>query len=343
MEPERALEWADYVVFGEGEKAWVDINKDGLHKGIKNLIYKKDGELVRNPCHPLMTEDDLNQLPYPSLKGWLVNNDKACKAPRDDGYNIFAGRGCPLSCSYCLSGQYQKLYKDLYALRCPKHKVASVDKVLSELNAHAFGWVKFKDEVFPWGKWVEEFIDRYPKEINKPFFAYIRPEFHKREIIEKLADIGLNRSCVGIQSGSERILKIYNRNVKSESNLMLAEILYRRGVSYTYHTICNNPFEKESDMVDTLRLLWTMPANGKMVVFKCTQFPGSPITEMIEHLKPMGLPKPVVEWYAFLYCLAVGGKWRRRASKVIYHTRLFRGYPKVLTGIYRLLKWIKNL
>lgn len=98
FKPEEALEFADYVVRGEGEQTIVELVRwlrDGNHSNlsdIKGLSFRMDGKFHHNPSRPLL--QDLDSLPYPDLS-LIQGFDKTGVAP------MITSRGCPLDCTFC--------------------------------------------------------------------------------------------------------------------------------------------------------------------------------------------------------------------------------------------------
>ena len=63
--PETCLDDADFVCIGEGETTIRELaetlRRGDDPRGLRNLCFRKDGQIVRNPLHPLIT--DLDALP----------------------------------------------------------------------------------------------------------------------------------------------------------------------------------------------------------------------------------------------------------------------------------------
>jgi radical SAM superfamily enzyme YgiQ (UPF0313 family) len=86
----------DSVVIGEGEFALLDL-ANSLRSGktdysIKNIWFKKDSQVIRNPLRPYI--DDLDSLPFPDKELYYR------ELPRyRSGYTIITRRGCINNCS----------------------------------------------------------------------------------------------------------------------------------------------------------------------------------------------------------------------------------------------------
>ncbi|MCX6564461.1 MAG: radical SAM protein [Candidatus Aminicenantes bacterium] len=108
---EEALEHADYVIRGEGERplmAFIDAwERGGGYADIPNLSFKKDGLVVHNPR--LHLSEDLDWIPYPDfslLKADVAGRMKMSSIP------VQTSRGCPFDCSFCsVTGMFGKQYR----------------------------------------------------------------------------------------------------------------------------------------------------------------------------------------------------------------------------------------
>ncbi len=109
---EEALDHADFVIRGEGERplmAFIDAwEAMGGVSAVPNLSYKDENSLiVHNPSLPL--EENLDAIPCPDLS--LIKPDPRRRkviAP----IPIQTSRGCPFACSFCsVTGMFGKKYR----------------------------------------------------------------------------------------------------------------------------------------------------------------------------------------------------------------------------------------
>ena len=346
LEPEKYLEYCDYSCFGEGEETILEMGTaldQGLDfKGIKNLVYKENGETISNKAAKPI--ESLDWIPFPDfeLSGKYLIDENTLQTGsefyNEKVYDVFVGRGCPLSCSYCMSGQWNSLYKEKHEHHFPKTRLRSPENCIAEIEkAKERGalFIRIKDEVFPAKKgWVLRFLDLYKEKINLPFFAYLRPEFHKPEMVDQLVRAGLRTTGLGIQSGSDTIRKeIYNRRCPNEKVKLFAQVLSAKNVEFHYDIISYNPFEKERDLRETFRFLCTLPFS-ELKVFKLNFFPDAPISKMIETAKPVGEVESVYYRYSILYSLATHNKATRIVSRFIENYGLFKGSTKILQLLF---------
>jgi len=355
LEPDKFLEFSDYVCFGEGEKTLTSIC-DCLKQGrdfreVSNLLYYDNGVMMQNEVEKPVTVKEMNLLPFPDFSvdnKYLIHRGKLRLGKdfyNEKVYDCFAARGCPMNCSYCMSSKYGALYRQKTQQGCPKYRLRDIDVVLQEVKAaknRGAKLIRFKDEVFPVKpSWVKEFLVRYKTEIDLPFFGYVRPEFHSLETIKALKEAGLFLSMVGIQSGAAAIREIYNRKLPKDKVIAFAWALAENQIDFCYHFIYRNPFEKEEHLQESLKLTYSLPY-AKTFIFKLETFPKSPISEIIAARQPMHLSKNIQNWYAILHSLSLKNAPLRKLAQLAHSYNLFRKHPGVLS-IFFLPSILKEL
>ena len=201
-------------------------------------------------------------------------------------YPIMTQRGCPFSCSFCIESRYQDMFGKKNSLRR-----RDIDLVLQELH-----WAKknldiesvlFYDEVFTVNpRWLDEFLPRYRDEIGLPFWCYTYPTTHTPELLRQLKDAGMVSITMGIQSGSERILKEhFNRPTAITRVLKAAQEIVDLGsdVRGFFDLISKVPFETEDDLRGTFNFLLALPKPIKMLgIAEMTNFPTYDYTRQVD-------------------------------------------------------------
>jgi len=122
---EEALDHADFVIRGEGEKALVELvdawESGGDYSAVAGLSYRKDGQSRHNPGRPF--EATLDDIPYPDFS--LLRSDRAHhRSVRT--IPVLTSRGCPFNCSFCaVTGMFGKAYR-----------FRSTENILAELRQY---------------------------------------------------------------------------------------------------------------------------------------------------------------------------------------------------------------
>lgn len=309
-DPEHSLAHADAICRGEGEAAFAEYLEDPSRRDVANFWYKDaDGAIIKNPQRPLLA--DLDDLPWASYgeDEYLIDYDRCLKKELSDvdyfrSYCIvMTQRGCPFSCSYCLHDLVRNLYKKQKYMRR-----RSVDNVLDEiaLRLEQFDLrdIYFWDEIFVKDRaWIAEFSEKYPRRFSTKFGGYAYAKISKREMLDRLKAAGMGYIAFGVQSGSDRILKLYNRACNPADLLKTASDADAAGLPMAYDLLTNNPYESEEDLRETLRFIYQLPKPGGYLLLHLRLFPHLRLGENGEERHD--LPPAVFVLWNYLYFLAL--------------------------------------
>ncbi len=270
---EENIQYPDYLCIGEGEyplRALVNtMDRGGDTDHIPSIWVNRDGNVIRNPLMKL--EQNLDNYPYPDFelenKTLIINNSisEAPYPPHSHLYTnfmIMGTRGCPFNCTYCCSGHQRKMYAPDRYMRS-----RSVDNVIQELKYRVQSWpwplerIEFYDDVLPANKkWVAEFSPKFATEIGLPFFGYTHPNVGEPRELSLLHEVGMHYLIMGVQSGSQRVLKkYYNRLHPKERTIRTAQNILDSGARLLVDFIGHNPLETEEDNIETLDLICDLP------------------------------------------------------------------------------------
>ncbi len=293
---------ADFVCIGEGEEAVLEFTQL-LYEGenpatidIPNIWRRQNDEIIKTPAPPPI--DDLDSLPFPLYdqeREFMINQDRIIhKEPLQDSqlfwfYKLFSSRGCPFNCSFCI---YSVLNKRDTTWRRVRQR--SVESVLEEIKRYRrrqpqIMMIEFEDDVFTLRKqWMEEFTERYPREVGLPFWCYTHPRTCHAETMQQLKHAGIEYITMGIESGSDRInIEIFDRNVRRDESLRATEVIHESGIPPNYDVITNNPFETEHDRHLTLELLASIPGEFNLHLAKLAVFPGTTLWQRAQQQKTL--------------------------------------------------------
>lgn len=241
----------DIVCVGEGEEAFLELvnslddYKKKRNLTIKNLWFKKDGQIYKNPVRDLNQE--LDRLPFPD-KDLFYDKLPAFKLQ----YNLLTGRGCPYRCSYCCNNFLYKTYKDRGRYLRRRGVANVIEELRSAKQKYKFPLVFIRDEVFIYDiKWLREFAKEYRKEINIPFKCFAHPSVSSAEVVYELKEAGCIYVSMGIQSANEQsrksVLFRTDTNAQIESAMAL---FHKAGIKVNIDHIAGIPGEGEKEMAE---------------------------------------------------------------------------------------------
>ncbi len=289
--PADVLQLADYALRGEGEEAvpalLAAMQNGGDTGGIPGIwsMDAKSGEQRKNG---LAIVRDISSLPYYDFSnenhymyqpeyGSVVRMDDALleeclpQMPYFRGrllrtYRTMTDRGCPHSCTYCNIPTIKNIFREDST---PYFRHRSPESVLGELEfmTRRFPFVEaiqiFDDTFFSRPKsWFDAFCPAYKERIGMPLYAQASPGTLSPEKMERMVQAGMVYVEMGVQTGSTKIRRLYNRKETNEIVVEMAKMVrcyMPRVLRPDYHIIIDNPWETEEDFMDTVRLLHAMP------------------------------------------------------------------------------------
>ncbi|MBI3360703.1 MAG: B12-binding domain-containing radical SAM protein [Chloroflexi bacterium] len=142
---------------------------------------------------------------------------------------ILTSRVCPWQCVFCNENSY-----------IPNMGRRPVEMVIDELNFldkkyGPIGSVVIHDSMFFQNpSWLEEWLEKYPRKAHKawPYWAACRADTVRQwpDLFEALVrQTNWNTVSVGFESGSDRVLRLLNKECTEEDNYFTIDLLTRIG------------------------------------------------------------------------------------------------------------------
>lgn len=270
----------DIVCIGEGEQALLELarsfDKKRKNYKIKNLWFKKNGEIIKNEIQPLL--ENLDELPFPDKDLFFSKSPPFLK----QYYLIMATRGCPYRCTFCANHVKAKIYRG----KGKYLRIRSVDSVIKELIWAKKKYPKLKmvgipDDILPLDKkWMRDFISRYKKEIKLPFLCYSHPRYIDAEIAGLLKEGGCFWLNMGLQTTSEKNrIELLNRVETNDEVRKAVECCHKVGLKFSLDHIFGIPFEGEKEYIEGLKFYNELRPN-LINIFWLVYFPKTEIIKL---------------------------------------------------------------
>ncbi len=131
-------------------------------------------------------------------------------------------------------------------------------------------------------KYIREFCEAYKDKINKPFLVRVTPTSINKEKLLILKDAGVSWVSAGLQSGSDEVNReVYNRHAFKKDFMEAANLLKELNIASKYDVILDNPFEKESNTIETIETLMETPKPYIIEFFSLTFLPGTELYDRV--------------------------------------------------------------
>ena len=270
----------DAVNIGEGEYSMLEladcVDQKKPIEGIRNLVFKRDGRIIRNPLRPLV---DINEIPLPDRSIYL----KYEYFQNKDSQDFIVSRGCPYSCSFCFFHKWNEMYQETEGYT--PFRLKTVKRCLQEIEdmkgQGRLPFVSYVDSTFNLDKeWMLEFLQAYQGSINIPFTLNLRPNLVDEEIISAIARTGSCRIIrMGIEVGNEKYRRnVLRKNITNEQIKRAGDLLRKHGIKLmTYNMYCL-PGQTVEEAIETIKLNnYLQPAAVSSMIFH--PYPGLDITQ----------------------------------------------------------------
>jgi radical SAM superfamily enzyme YgiQ (UPF0313 family) len=281
--PEETLEeFPDFTfgIFGEGEKTMFHLAKylqqgkaDSL-SDIDGLVYRDNSWKIRvNPPRDRLSSSELDALPYPAFNQYYKT--KKDLAGKNDYYVMMSSRGCPYNCAFCMQVLGRQVRR-----RSAESVVDEMEYAIAQYGAHT---IYFLDEIFLFNDQLTfdtlELIKKrnLPKRIR--WRGLTRVNFVDENVIKNAKEAGCFALELGIESGSNEILKAINKKITVEEAERAVKIIKKAGIPVAADFILGHPGETLETIKKTVNLAVKLNTN-RISVGIMTPYPGTKIYEM---------------------------------------------------------------
>lgn len=268
----------DIVVRGEGEITMCEI-VDALSANrslmdILGVSYKDSGRITHNAERPLI--DDLDTLP--PIPWHLFQVEKYTgNINGKRAVGISASRGCPYSCVFCYRGPSAGKTIRYWS---PGRVLKEIKFVIEKYGITGF---HFWNDVFTHNKnWVHELCDLFIKEgLNIDWDCQTRADQINEEVLRKMKKAGCTAIMLGVESGSEEVLKCVDKRLTKEQIRGAFKILHELGFITTATFTLGLPWDTRESIQETIDFAKEINPDFGMF-YLSTPFPGSPLWRMCE-------------------------------------------------------------
>ncbi len=217
---DEALEHADYVVRGEGEKAlmaFADVFEGGGNwKDIPNLSYKDGDRACHNPADDFI--EDMDSIPFPDMS---LLHESLVKKMGHSIIPIQTSRGCPFDCAFCsVTGMFGK-----------KYRYRSKENILEELRQYdkKNNVIFFYDDNFTANRRrAKDLLNAMIREKFKfKWSTQVRVDIAKdKELVRLMKKAGCHTLYIGFESVNPESLKSMKKGQSVQEILDAVKILH---------------------------------------------------------------------------------------------------------------------
>jgi len=299
LEPYTTIEnkYVDFVIEGEGETTFKDLvhalDKNKSLDNINGLWYKEKNKIKKGPKRRLIDLNKASLLPYHLVD---INN-----YIREKKFLLETSRGCPNNCIFCNSNFLNN--------RCwrPKNTIKVIEEIkYIHNNFKNIRLIELVDSNFFVGYKKAKTI---LKEIKKLDLKLWIPGTEIKTLKNFIRDNNLRLlegSCcylgLGVESGSDRILRHIKKNLTVKQVIDFNKNLKNHDITLNYNFMSGFPNEAEEDLKMTTNLMLRLiKENRNALAGPVNPVQLTPKTEILETAVRCGLKRPekLEDWIEF--------------------------------------------
>ena len=252
-EPERTLRdtKADIAIKGEGEQALLDIIR-GKRDRIVTCPLVEDINMIPIPAWDMIDMYDYIKLGTNSVMGPTPNNKEG---------NVLTARGCPFDCGFCAQAAVTK--------RRMRYKTAArvVEEVKFLNSRYGCDRIYFGDDTFIVDENRVKELCTALKKIHQQgilhdWHCLTRADRTNPEIFKLMYEAGCRQVTYGIETGSQKILDIIEKQTTVEENINAIRIAREAGLRVRAQMIVGLPGETQQTVEETAQFIRAAPANS---------------------------------------------------------------------------------
>ena len=300
----------DVTVQGQGEETFAEIVRRlaagrSLEGCAGCTVRLADGTICENPRRPLASVDKFRAHDYRLIP---VERYYELKGKRQ--LDFISSQGCAFRCAFCSDPfVYGRKWVGLEPVRMALR--------LKELwDRYRFDDVNFQDETFfTRARRVQALADHIVESGMKiTWAATMRADQGVRlpeEVWARCKQSGLRRLLVGVESGSDEMLKRIRKDIRIEQVFHTAERMLRYRIAGHFPFIVGFPDESDASIQATLdcaKRLRSLSPDFLTPIYYFKPYPGSEL--VIEAVaRGFRLPETLEDWSTFDYVAGMPGPW----------------------------------
>jgi radical SAM superfamily enzyme YgiQ (UPF0313 family) len=321
----------DYVIIGEGEKAFTQLafnllrNEEENVRKIPGVAYRHKGRIIKNRHVPI---ENLDMIPSPAMQLLPMSRYERKIEFLDvepvDIMNVV--RGCPYHCTWCN-------IRGMFGQKCrafsPKRIVQDISHLIDHYGTRGIYFIG--DNFANDENLVRELCTLLKgAKLDIDWGCDARVDKISRDLLKLMKDAGCRFIWFGVESGSPLILEKIKREVTVKQAINAARLCKQEGIQTAYSFMLGIPGETMKDIEATFKLAKKLnPDWCQFNVF--VAYPGCALYEEIlreglyEYMDGF-LAYVKTEHFNYKFLLRIQGEYHRKFNNSV--SRVFQRFAK---------------
>lgn len=279
----------DALIVGEGEYRAYEILRDiDARKTLPQVFWRSRTGCEAGECSSGQASywlaPDAEQLPFVA-RDFLANDPFTAEDGRTEA-NLVGSRGCPYDCAFC--GAARSANPDVaIRTRTPGNILAEMEALARSHGVNAF---RFVDDLFlANARFMSDCMHLFSQaRVGQRFRWDATGRINvlakaPDALLDAMASGGCREIALGIESGSDRLLRYMDKSITAEMARTAVRRLVQRGINVKGYFILGYPTETRADIDATIALvnaLWDLSAGAsgsfRCSIFEFRPYPGTP-------------------------------------------------------------------
>jgi radical SAM superfamily enzyme YgiQ (UPF0313 family) len=254
--PEQTVEdpYVDVVVTGEGEATLPELvgalaNGHSL-RAVAGIAFRENGEYTFTGVRPFVDLDAQPPLAYDLVDVDLYRR----RIFGSDHVSFNSSRGCSYRCGFCYDSV---VHKRKWRAMQPETVVAHLERIIRDHDIRGFNFTD--DNLFINLHHAHRLMERIVRrdlriKIGKLHIRIDSIQKMDDDFFELLARAGVERFTIGVESGSQRVLDLINKNLTVEQVLEASRKLVGKSILPHYLFMMGLPTERPEELGQSIRL-----------------------------------------------------------------------------------------
>ena len=256
----------DYVVIGEGEVTLLElistirsnVGNSGIVQGI--AYYDKNlRQIVKTGMRPLM--ENIDDIAFPDyedldMKYYTTASPYAIRGVFTRSFYISSSRGCPSSCTFCVSKKLREYHgiKHYARLRSPQSLFNEIRMLREKYSIDSFYFI---DDLFTLRR---DNVVKFCELLQNSGLSLIwgcssKVNTVDYETLKVMRDSGCVQIDFGVEKGSDAMLAKVKKGITLAQIVQTFHNCHQLGIRTFANVLVNTPDEKEEDLNDIVSLL----------------------------------------------------------------------------------------